>query len=51
MSVNYQTMPSFLKEFRLMKLKAMIRDLQKMNPDELLHIQKEIDHLLHSSKK
>ncbi|GGE19131.1 hypothetical protein GCM10011571_21310 [Marinithermofilum abyssi] len=51
MSLNTQSTPSFLKEFRLMKLKSIIRDLHKMNPDELAKIQKELDHLLHSSKK
>lgn len=51
-SADYQqAMPSFLKEFRMIKLKSMIRDLQRLDPDELVRIQKEIEVLLHPSRK
>jgi len=45
-SINSQYMPSFLEEFRSMKLEMMIRDLQKLNTEELQLIQKEIESLL-----
>lgn len=48
MSVKTHYMPSFLEEFRSMKLEMMIRDLSKLSPDELLKIRQEIDQLLHS---
>ncbi len=48
MSINPQYMPSFLEEFRSMKLEMMIRDLHKLSHDELMYIKKEIDDLLHS---
>lgn len=51
MTVNSQYMPSFLEEFRSMKLEIMIRDLHKLNTEELLRIQKEIEHLLHTHEK
>ncbi|MBA4541738.1 MULTISPECIES: hypothetical protein [Thermoactinomyces] len=51
MSVNPQYMPSFLEEFRSMKLEMMIRDLHKLTHEELMRIQKEIDQLLHSDKE
>jgi hypothetical protein len=50
-SVNPQYMPSFLEEFRSMKLEMMIRDLHKLTHEELMRIQKEIDQLLHSDKE
>jgi len=50
-SVNPQYMPSFLEEFRSMKLEMMIRDLHKLSHDELMHIRKEIDELLNSEKE
>jgi hypothetical protein len=50
-SVNPQYMPSFLEEFRSMKLEMMIRDLHKLTHEELVRIQKEIDQLLNSDKE
>jgi hypothetical protein len=50
-SVNPQYMPSFLEEFRTMKLEMMIRDLHKLSHEELIRIKKEIDELLHSEKE
>lgn len=50
-SINPQYMPSFLEEFRSMKLEMMIRDLHKLSHDELIHIRKEIDRLLKSEKE
>lgn len=48
MSINPQYMPpSFLEEFRTLKLESLIRDLHKCTPDELIRIKKEIDQLLH----
>ncbi|MBA4492926.1 hypothetical protein ACFO25_08445 [Paenactinomyces guangxiensis] len=47
MSVNPHYMPSFLEEFRSIKLEMMIRDLQKLSPDELQRIKTEIEQLLH----
>lgn len=51
MSINSQYMPSFLEEFRSMKLEMMIRDLQKLNPEELQLIQKEIESLLEANEE
>lgn len=51
MSVGPHYMPSFLEEFRSMKLEIMIRDLHKLSPDELIRIKKEIEKLLHSDKE
>lgn len=50
-SVNPHYMPSFLEEFRSMKLEIMIRDLHKLSPDELVRIKKEIDELLHTDEE
>lgn len=49
--MNHQYMPSFLEEFRSMKLEIMLRDLHKLNPEELVRIQEEISHLLHPDEK
>lgn len=51
MSINSQYMPSFLEEFRSMKLEIMIRDLHKLNTEELQLIQKEIESLLHNHEE
>lgn len=51
MSINSQYMPSFLEEFRSMKLEMMIRDLQKLNTEELQLIQKEIESLLQANEE
>lgn len=51
MSVNSQYMPSFLEEFRSMKLEIMLRDLHKLNNDELMRVQQEIEHLLENNEK
>ncbi|SHE69632.1 hypothetical protein SAMN05444392_102412 [Seinonella peptonophila] len=51
MSVNPHYIPSFLEEFRSMKLEMMIRDLHKLNPDELIRVQKEIEHLLNEHEE
>lgn len=51
MTINSQYMPSFLEEFRSMKLEIMIRDLHKLNAEELQLIQKEIEYLLHANEK
>lgn len=51
MTVNSQYMPSFLEEFRSMKLEIMLRDLQKLNNDELMRIQQEVEHLLKNNEK
>lgn len=51
MSINSQYMPSFLEEFRSMKLEMMISDLQKLNPEELQLIQKEIESLLEANEE
>lgn len=51
MSMQPQYMPSFLEEFRSMKLEMMIRDLHKLSHEELVYIKKEIDELLHSVKE
>ncbi|WP_175482300.1 hypothetical protein [Thermoflavimicrobium dichotomicum] len=48
MSINTHYMPSFLEEFRSMKLEMMIRDLRKLSPDELLRVKQEIELLLNS---
>ncbi|SFI99296.1 hypothetical protein SAMN05421852_103163 [Thermoflavimicrobium dichotomicum] len=47
-SINTHYMPSFLEEFRSMKLEMMIRDLRKLSPDELLRVKQEIELLLNS---
>lgn len=44
-------MPSFLEEFRSMKLEIMLRDLHKLNNDELMRVQQEIEHLLENNEK
>ncbi|SDW68082.1 hypothetical protein SAMN05444487_105118 [Marininema mesophilum] len=51
MSVETHIKPSLLEEFRSMKLNSMIRDLNKLNTDELIRIQREVDHLLDSTKE
>jgi len=51
MSINSQYMPSFLEEFRSMKLEMMIRDLHKLNTEELKLIQEEIESLLQANEE
>lgn len=51
MSVNPHFIPSFLEEFRSMKLDMIMRDLHKLNPDELIRVQKEIELLLHADEE
>ncbi|SFS66872.1 hypothetical protein [Marininema halotolerans] len=51
MTVETRIKPSFLEEFRSMKLNSMIRDLKQLNTDELIRIQQELDHLLDSTKE
>jgi hypothetical protein len=51
LNVNTHYMPSFLEEFRSMKLEMLIHDLQKLSPDELVRVREEIDLLLHSDKE
>jgi hypothetical protein len=48
--MNSQYMPSLLEEFRSMKLEIMLRDLHKLNPEELVRVQAEIDQLLQSNE-
>jgi hypothetical protein len=50
MAINPHYIPSFLEEFRSMKLDMIIRDLHKLNPEELIRVQKEIETLLHSEE-
>ncbi|WP_168188677.1 hypothetical protein [Thermoflavimicrobium daqui] len=51
MSLNTQYMPSFLEEFRSMKLEMIIRDLRKLSPDELIRVQQEIELILDTKTK
>lgn len=52
MSINPHLIPpSFLKEFRTLKLETLIHDLHKCTPDELIQLKKEIDQLLHLDKE
>lgn len=46
MSIHPRTMPTFLEEFRMMKLENIIRDLHRLSPEELQRIQQEIDRIL-----
>lgn len=41
-----QAFPAFIKEFRTLKLEAMIKDIHKLTPDELVKVQEEIAKLL-----
>lgn len=50
MAINPHYIPSFLEEFRSMKLDMIIRDLHKLNPEELIRVQKEIETLLHNEE-
>ncbi|MBO8170415.1 MAG: hypothetical protein H0Z33_00810 [Bacillaceae bacterium] len=40
------TISPVMKEFRLMKLESIIKDLHKLSPDELKKVQQEINELL-----
>jgi hypothetical protein len=51
MSVQPQYIPSFLEEFRLLKLESMMRDLQKLSSDELKRIHEEIERILSSREE
>jgi len=44
--VKTESIPTYLNELRSLKLNGMIRDVQKLTPDELLKIKKEIEKLL-----
>ncbi len=46
MELKAESVPAFLDEFRSLKLNGMIRDVQKLSPDELMRIKKEIEKLL-----
>lgn len=46
MALNSDSVPTFLDEFRSLKLNGMLRDVQKLTPEELLKIKEEIDKLL-----
>lgn len=46
MTFNTNHMPSFLEEFRSMKLELILRDLQHFSTEDLITIQKEIERLL-----
>ena len=47
MVLKSESIPSFINEFRTLKLDSMIRDVKKLTPDELIRIKKEIDKLLY----
>jgi len=46
MALQSESIPTFLDEFRTLKLDSMIRDVRKLTPDELLRVKKEIEKLL-----
>ena len=47
MSINSGAIPTYLNEFKSLKLNGVIRDMKKLSPDELVKVKKEIDKLLH----
>jgi hypothetical protein len=51
MSINTHYMPSFLEEFRSMKMENMLRDLKKLSPDELIRVKQEIELLLNNKSE
>jgi hypothetical protein len=46
-----QPTPTFIEEFRLFKLESMLKDLQKLTPEELSRIRREIDYILSKKEK
>ncbi|GBF12315.1 hypothetical protein TEPIDINF_001344 [Tepidibacillus infernus] len=46
MAIKTDSIPTYLDEFRMIKLDSMIRDVKKLNPEELLKIKNEIEKLL-----
>ena len=46
MVLNSDSFPTFIDEFRSLKLNSMLRDMKKLTPDELIKIKKEIEKLL-----
>lgn len=46
MALKNEYAPTYLDEFRSLKLNGMIRDMQKLSYEELLKIRSEIEKLL-----
>ena len=46
MALKFDSIPTYLDEFRNLKLDHMIRDVKKLNNEELKTIKKEIEKLL-----
>ena len=47
MTTHISYLPPFLKEFRSLKLEMLIKDLHKMNYEELKKVKEEIEDLLY----
>lgn len=50
MALKSESIPAFLDEFKSLKLSGMIRDVQKLSPEELIKIKKEIEKILYEEQ-
>lgn len=46
MTLKTESVPTYLDEFRILKLNGVLRDMKRLTPDELIKVKKEIDRLL-----
>ncbi len=51
MSFKTESIPTYLDELRSLKLNGVIRDMKKLNPDELVRVKKELEKLLMYEEK